>query len=281
MEHRKKRVTFSNIRDRWLEGLIILACITIPFLDFFGLLDEIPFLSGKISNFTLLLLAVLTGYVAFTQPEKQEVFHETISEGINKFFENISNSSTVVLRAHPFPNIAAGMEYTRRQIEQAKQQVLVVYPELQTEFYKVVPATTFYKQIFTIEPEKLSNYQKVLPRSLPRMPRNYSYACLRLPKELLQCFVIIDDKELIILSDLMPISTRNSQFVKIYRQSFNEVWDKAIKLKTNDRIHEDRIEFILTPETKVPEVPAELAECVKNCLKAHEKMKSVAQQKRA
>src|SRR5687767_7032428 len=106
MEYRKRRITLTSIRDRWTVGLIIIACITIPVLDFLGLLNEIPFLQGKIVNFTLILLAILTGYVAFSQPEKQESFHENISEGINKIYDSLSNTSTVVLKAHPFKNIS-------------------------------------------------------------------------------------------------------------------------------------------------------------------------------
>jgi len=281
MENRKKRVTFATIRDRWIEGLIIFACILIPVLDFFGILDGIPLLNGKIANFTLFLLAMLTGYVAFTQPEKQETFHERMADGINKIFDSVSNSSSVVLKAHPFTNITASMEYAKKQISQAKQQIVVIYPDLRSDFHQAVPKGIFYKQIFIVEPEKLASYQRVLPTSLYRMPINYSYSGLRQPKELLQSFVIVDDKELIILSNTMPLSTRSPQFIKVYRESFNEIWDKAIKLKINDIIHSDRIEFILTPPYTIPEIPADLEECVKNCLKAHEKIKSQFKQKNA
>lgn len=276
MENRKRRVTFANIRDRWIESLIILACIVIPVLDFFGVFDEVPIFQGKIANFTLFLLAILTGYVAFTQPEKQESFHERLSDGINKIFDSLSNSSTVVLKARPFTNISLAIEYARKQIAQAKQQIVVIYPELISDFFQAVPPRVFYKQIFIVQPEKLLSYQRVLPGSLVRMPVNYSYAGLRCSKELLQSFVIIDDRELIILSESMPIATRNPQFIKVYRESFNSVWDRAIKLKINDIVHSDRVQFILTPPQRPPEIPADLEECVKNCLKAHERLKNRA-----
>jgi hypothetical protein len=281
MENRKKRITFATLRDRWIEGLIIFACVTIPVLDFFGLLDGIPIFNGKIANFTLFLLAILTGYVAFTQPERQETFHEQVSDGMSKIFERLDSSSAVILKVRPFTNISAGIEYARKQIEQAKQQVVVIYPDLYQDFYRAVPSGTFYKQIFTIDLDRLEDYRRVLPKGLHRMPKNYSFACLGIPKELLQCFVIIDDKELIIISDLLPITTRHPQFIKIYRQSFNDIWDKAIKLKTNDRIHEDKIQLVLMAPQRLPEIPIELEDCIRNCLKAHEEIKSVARQKSA
>ena len=278
MENRKKRVTFASIRDRWIVSLIIIACIVIPVLDFFGVFNELPIFRGKIANFTLFLLAILTGYVAFTQPERQESFHERVAEGINKIFDSLSNSSTVVLKARPFTNISLALEYARKQIGQAKKQIVVIHPQLRTDFYPAVPPGIFYKQIFIVEPEKLLDYQRILPGSLVRMPVNYSYAGLRCSKELLQSFVIIDDKELIILSDLMPITTRNLEFIKVYRESFNSIWDKAIKLKINDIVHSDRVQFILKPPQRLPEIPADLEECVKNCLKAHERIKNQSKQ---
>lgn len=278
---RKKRRTFADLRDRWIVSLISFACVLIAVLDFLGIFEDIPLFSGKISNFTLFLLAILTGYVAFTQPEKQETFFEHISDGLNKISDNLNNSSTVILKARPFTNVSAALAYARKQIGQAKQRIIVVYPEMSPNFYQAVPAGVFYKQIFVVEPENLPKYQNVLLASLLSMPINYSYAGLRCPKEWLQSFVIIDDKELIILSDFMPLTTRNVEFIKVYRESFYSMWDKATKLKSNDIVDKKRVQLILAPSQKPIEIPADLEECVRNCLKAHERIKNRSMEKNA
>src|SRR5688572_18051815 len=108
---RKKRIRFSDLRDRWIISLLIFVSILIAILDFLGIFDNVPLFSGKISNFTLFLLALLTGYVAFTQPEKQESFFEYLSDGLNKITESLNNSSTVTLRARPLANITAALDY--------------------------------------------------------------------------------------------------------------------------------------------------------------------------
>jgi hypothetical protein len=221
---RRKRIRFTDLRDRWIVSLIIFTCILIAILDFLGIFDNVPLFSGKISNFTLFLLAILTGYVAFTQPEKQETFFEYLSDGLNRIADNLINSSTVTLKSRPLGNIAAALDYAKKQISQAKQRIIVVYPELSPNFYQAVPAAVFYKQIFVVEPENLPKYQNVLLASLLNMPINYSYAGIRCPKEWLQSFVIVDDKELIILSDFLPLTTRNDQFIKVYRESFSAMW---------------------------------------------------------
>src|SRR5687767_7222396 len=117
---RRKRITFADLRDRWTISLISFTCILIAVLDFLGIFDNVPLFSGKISNFTLFLVALLTGYVAFTQPEKQETFFEYISDGLNRISDSLNNSSTVTLKARPFANIAAALDYAKKQIGQAK-----------------------------------------------------------------------------------------------------------------------------------------------------------------
>lgn len=269
----KQRFSLITARDKFIIGTISFSSGIIAVFDAFGFLDDIPIINNKIPNIILFLLAALTGYVAFTQPEKEEAFQKKVSENIDRIFGSLNTSRVFDFKIRSFNNIAEATEYATKRISKAKQQVIVIYPELNSVFYNAVPSTVFYKQFFVLPEHQLLRLRKLLPQSLSNMPRNYSFATLRLPKELFQDFIIVDNKEVIIFSKNMPSTTKNHQFIKIYRENFDEIWDKAIKLKTNDRIHADKVDFVLTLPRAYPETPENLEECVKQCLKEHEKNK--------
>lgn len=270
----KRRLSFSAIQENWLVGLIIIFCVLVAFLDFSGFLDGIPLIRDRVPIFTLLLLATLTGYVTFTQSEEQESTYAELLRRTAQVHEKIETiDSLKEIRVRPFKGFDEALSYTNRRINQAKTRINSIYWDAELNFSQEIAKSVNHRELFIIDETNRAHYNVNLASRITRSRRNYSCAYFRTTKDTALQYVIIDSNEIIFLSNFPThnVSIRHPNIVGLFVHHYDEMWQKAIKLKQYDRIHQDRIGIALA-KPKEP-IPADLEKCVQRCLEKHQELK--------
>ncbi len=270
----KRKISLSTIRDNWFVGIIIAFCAVVGLLDFAGFLDGIPLVRDRVPIFILLLLVTLTSYVVFTKPEKQESMYMELLKRTARTNEKIETiDSLKEIRVRPFKDFNKALIYTNRRIRQAKSKVSSIYWDAEFNFDQVLAKSVNHQELFIIDEVNRQYYTQYLSSRLIDSDRNYSCAYFRTTKNTALQFIIIDSQEIIFLSNFPThnVSIRHPNIVGLFAHHYEEMWQKAIKLKRYDKIYQNRLEIALTKPVKP--VPANLEKCVQRCLAKHKELK--------
>lgn len=270
----KRKLSLSAIQENWIVALLIAFGVGVTVLDFSGLLDGLPLIRDRVPIITLLLLTILTGYVAVTKPGTQESMYAKLLKRTAQINEKIETiDSLKEIRVRPFNDFTEALAYTNRKIKHAKFKVNSVYWDAELNFDQVLAKSINHRELFIIDETNRQHYTQNLPSRITKGGRNYSCAYFRTTKDTALQFVIIDAKEVIFLSNFPThnVSIRHPNIVGLFVHHYDEMWQKAIKLKQYDRLHKDRLGIALA--RPVEPIPADLEKCVQRCLAKHQELK--------
>jgi hypothetical protein len=262
---KRKRSSLEAIQENLTLFLIVLLCIAISVLDFFGLLDGIPVISQRIPAIIVLLLAALTAYIVFSQPHKmKEVQAQKMVDTVARI------DSLQETRVRLFADTVSCIDYASQCVAEAKSRVWGMFWDVDLNFDQLLTNDLLYRQILLIDDKNRKQHQSKVRTRLRKSGVSQSFAYFSAERDATLQFMLIDSSEVIFLSNVSSynIAIRHSGIARVFEHHYDEIWQKAIKLKQNDRINTDRVDIVLNDRLNI--IPADLEECVRECLKAQE-----------
>lgn len=244
--------------DLLLLILVGLSGIAISMLDFFGIMERSPLLSGRIPSMSLLVIGVIAVYLAFERRAKLDRLEEIIMGGFETTILSLDGGPIRV-----FKDSEALYDYLAKRISEAQSSVDdLTWGEISStvktkkqdiafdQYLSAIRTTLIrgairYREVMTFPSDGILREQR-LYRAKTMMEGgffNYELGYYRLNHEnappLVQFFVI-DAKEAIVafyrgkdlpVEGTVHFSTLNPQIVKFFQDYYNAIWGGAIKLK--------------------------------------------------
>jgi len=259
-----KKVTWADFQENAVLFLTLILSVSVALLDFLGVLDTFPLISNRIPAFILITLATLTTYVAFIHPKKQDLRHNFLVDKVESF------EASKEFRVHHFKDFNTCLNYVNRKIKQSKNKVYSIYWDAELSLKQDIGSEILHREIILIDETNRFKFKSLLKKRLSIKEKSYSCAFHRVAKDIALQFIIIDSKEIIFISNLSSHNMvfQNPDIVKLFEHHYDEMWQKASKLKWHDRIYEENIEKALAEPIEA--IPANLEKCVRDCLKMHE-----------
>lgn len=270
--------SLQNFVEKIVAGLSVLFCVGIAILDFGGLLDGIPIIAGRVPIISLLLLSGITSYFIFIAPEKDNSRHTDLLNQISQI-DNVFRQ-TLLTRVQVFKDFDSCLTYTNNRIKRARTNVSSVYWDASLNFSQVIAKNVLHREIFIIDESNRQQYQDELENRVKTSGRNHSCAYYRVAKDVSMQFVVIDATEVIFLSNLPAnnIAIQHPQIINLLQNHYEEMWNKATKIKMHERINYEKVNMAtmksITRPISIP-YSEDLEKCIKKCLEAHEKAKSL------
>jgi hypothetical protein len=225
----------------------------VSLLDFFGFLDSIPWLKGRVPALTLLVLGLLASYILIERKSKLESISDQLQDlslantaSTRKIIESLAGVEVTT-----FNNLLSCLQYVNQQLRAAKIQIddLSWTPTVgkSDDLEAIVSENAKYRER-VIQAAKRLPYREVfifnrkdriekLINLLSENAAGYSCAYFEETKDLpLLQFMIVDRQEVIVLSgDYTYLAFRHPQLVNLFVEYYEDIWKKSIKLKHGKR----------------------------------------------
>ncbi len=266
-----KKANWRKQIDLYLLGATAVLSIVISFLDFFGLLEKIPWLNLDISTLSLLLLGTVALFLAIERRNFLEGIEEELNSGMNailtKSEENtrhiIDSLSGVAVRR--FDKLYDGIAYSTQRLSEAKISVddtsvspivgldghLPQNVKKSVEYRNktaLVAQKIPYREIFLFNRPTSTRYEKLRMRLDENAP-GYSCAYYANPPEMpLLQFMIVDGEEVIFISDQYKTSLaiRHPIVVQLFKEYYEEIWKNATIIKLSTKINQNVVDKIFS-----------------------------------
>lgn len=255
----------AEIAVLWATAII---SVGIAILDFLGALDSVPWLSDRIPTLILLAVGLLASYIALERRSQLEAMHEELIDAVHKLAVDQEKSTSSVIKSlqgvevRGFSDGYELLSYVNKRVAEANKRIDDVSwrptffsrnygPSAQApnkEFPNILRNTiqkTPYREILIFnKPGRKEKIHNVLKENLAGYSCAYFEADSEIP--LLQ-FMIIDQEEVIIFGDLVSssFSIRHPIIVESFTGYYEEVWQKAWKLKIGKTIYWERVRSVL------------------------------------
>lgn len=276
----EKKSTFEwskQVENVILWATVIIS-IAVAILDFSGALDNIQWLSDRIPTFILLGVGFLAGYLALERRSQLEAMHTELKEALNKLAVGQDKATQTLIESlqgvqvRKFDN---GHELLRYMYDLvAKSQVRIddlswratfttrnygdfahnmgsQYVPIMQDAVQRVP----YREIMIFnKPGRKERFQSLITDNKPGYSCAYYQTDTEIP--LLQ-FMIIDLREVIIFEDLAAnsICISHPLIAKYFADYYEEIWQKAVKLKLGKTVYWDAVREVLGDEATEALVP--------------------------
>lgn len=243
-----------------ISGLVSIA-------DLLGLLDSIPWLAQRVPTITLLLVGFVAGYLVLERRSVLSATYADLQRRIDKINQQLDDNLHVTissLKGVESRSFASGtdlLRYVNKRLSQARvrvddlswspavglgqglqvtQDVNHLYEKRLTQVARRIP----YREVFIFnKPERVGKLRRRLGQNLEGYSCAY-YEHWTVP--LLQ-FMLIDDEEVIFLSDQYPVyvAVRQPDIVNLFVKYYETIWQQAIPLKIGTQTYNENLEKIL------------------------------------
>lgn len=264
----QKSPRWLNQVEIFLLGATAIISGVVVLLDFLGVLDAIPWLSERIPTLTLLATGLVAAYLVIERRSYLETLQDNTDDRMNNLEVAIQNSTRTIIESldgvefKKFDSESDFLNYIIKRMSQAKKtiddlswnsainlrQELNVTQKLNQQYTEQVSKISKkkqYREVFIFNrPGRIKKLQRRLAENDP----GYSCAYHQTTDIPLIQFMIIDDEEMIILSDQFRYtyySIRHPDILKLYSKYYDEVWKSAVLLKRGTSIIHDEVEKIL------------------------------------
>lgn len=267
--------TQNNTQSKWLSRFDILllsatAIISglVSLFDFLGALDGIPWLANRIPTLTLLATGLVAAYLVIERRNQLESMRDDTTQRLGQLEDLIKNSATAIIQSLDgveFKKFEKGnelLEYASKRLLQAQTRVddlswssfislghgLNVTQSANQKYNErifQISKKILYREVFIFNrPGRVEELKQRLDENQPGYSCAY-FAATDIP--LLQ-FMVIDDEEVIILSDMLPFyyAIRHRPLVELFSAYYEEIWKNANALKLGSTIIQDEVEKVLT-----------------------------------
>ena len=221
------------------------ASILISLLDFAGLL---PFLAGRTSTLSLLVIGSAVGYLALQRRSKLDKIEEAVTQGFEKIL-----SSLVGGQVKRFDDVKDMWEYSARRIKEAHRCVDdLTWGDLLTSrrtraqeaaFQQYLSAIAYtskrgtgvdFREVMTFpSPSRFERAERFGAQDYYGFQLKYFDIDHKLFPPLIQ-FTVIDSEELIFTfhrgryhpsEPEIRLATRQKEFVQLFQDYFNAIWN--------------------------------------------------------
>jgi hypothetical protein len=248
MEQKIEQIVFS---------IVAVFSILISTADWLGLLDNVPFLIGRIPTLTLLVLGLLAGYLVLERRNKLDRIEQLSVDGIERVIKALGG-----VDVREFTNTQELYEYVVKRMHEAKKSIddttwgsaeRTRTPASKKAHQKYVEAIStvctkgrsiVYREVMSFPPiEHLDRAESMLAKSLYNYNlKYYMYERESLPP--LFSFMIVDSEEVIIgfyRAPYLPtererrLAIKHPKVVAIFQDYFDTIWKGAKTLKEGDK----------------------------------------------
>jgi len=241
--------------------------VVIALLNLFEVIDNIPWLAGKVPSFTLLATGLIASYLIFERKVQLEKINDNVSTRIENL-EKVINNSTITTIASikgvevtPFESAADLMRYVTQRLKQAQNQIddlswspidglesnlnnsQKAYKEYEEHITKTSVKIAYREVMVFNHPARVENLQRRIAENAP----GYSCSYYEQPNVPVIQFIIIDKSEVIVLSDQFQtkFALRHPYIVKLFQEYYEEIWKNSIPIKNKTEIKLDVVSKIL------------------------------------
>ncbi len=269
--------TINDLRQG--ENLDIYITVIIGIiLAILGLLDVIEF--NLLAAGILMTISSIAGSLLSVRRSGKET-QDRIQIDVQKQTARIEGKIEMVdslkeIRVRPFKDFATCLQYANDKIRKAKLNVFSVYWDADLNFEQIIGKNVIHREILLIDESNQPQYQAHLHNRLHQNRESgYSCAYVKTVKEMTSQFIIVDANELIFLSRLTShnLSVRHPLIIQMFQQQYDNMWQKATRLKLNEKIYIDKLSEALAKPLEVS--PADLEKCVRNCLQQQELLRNL------
>jgi hypothetical protein len=241
------------MRDK-IERIALLATVVVSalvaVLHLLGLLETIPWLTDRVPTITLLVLAILAGYLISQrvgEHEELEGIKDLISESAK-----ITVASLSGVEAATKLSTEEGREYSAKSFETAKRSIdaALLAPSLPPSSSdkirddaraKLLKANKVnYRSITVFDKSRWEGTKPYLTD--PGIQKFYvRYYDLPIGKPPLMSFLIIDNQEIFLRYPYEPgepeifVSIKHPEIVQLFAAYYRSMWKEAIPLSRDDR----------------------------------------------
>ncbi|MCB0010240.1 MAG: hypothetical protein KDE34_00015 [Anaerolineales bacterium] len=242
-----------------LSGIITISLV-VTLLDFLGVLDQIQWLKDRVPILILLATVGIAGYLLLerrNQLESNEVTQQMLVQ-LGVTAETATSTIIKSLGGVEIRHFEMGsdlLKYVNQRLRHVRRQVddlswsaevglgvaIERTRQANTEYVnhvKTVSQNCLYRDVFIFNmPRRVEKLRQILAESPPGYSCAY-YAPTDIP--LLQ-FMVIDQEEVILLSDEYPqkLVIRHKGLARLFSEYYEQIWAKATKIKEGDVIHQD------------------------------------------
>lgn len=260
---------------KWYEtytlGIVAIGGIIISILDFFGLIGTLSFFPS-IAQLSLLLLGSIALYIAI---ERRNTLEDLVSgiddlksinqQSVSKIIESLKGVEIV-----SFETPIALLAYTNDRIKKAQKTIddlswvseIALGSELERnkdiskkhiEITGKVSEKVAYREIFIFSSAgpngdyalrgRYDKFEKRITED------NSGYSCAffnEMPKTPLPQFMIIDNEEVIFLTDAYPayFAIKHPVIVRYFRSYYNDIWNNAEIIKRDEFVYQEVVDKI-------------------------------------
>jgi hypothetical protein len=266
--------------SKWLSGFEILllgatAIISalVALLDFLGVLDGIPWLANRIPTLILLVIGMAAAYLVVERRDYLENMQANTEHRIDNLEHAILNSTRTIVDSlegvefQKFDTRNELLNYVIKRIAKAHSRIddlswspaisltheLDVNQRLDKKYAEQVSLASkkiSYREVFIFNrPGRIETLEKRLQENSP----GYSCAYYQPTEVPLIQFMIIDNEEMIILSDQFPhyYTIRHPDLIKLYSDYYEEIWRKATVLKLGTKVMHEEVEKVRAAKSQI------------------------------
>ncbi len=104
--------------ERIVFGIIAIFSILISIADWLGLLDNVPFLAGRVPALTLLVVGFIAGYLVLERRSKLDRIEQLSVDGVERVINSLGG-----VEAREFANTQELYEYVIKRMNEAKKTI--------------------------------------------------------------------------------------------------------------------------------------------------------------
>lgn len=265
--------SWLNQFELLLLGATAIISGLVSLLDFLGVLDGTPWLSDRIPTLTLLAVGLVAAYLVIERRNQLEQMQQESSQGFKELEKTILNSTSTIidsLAGIEFKKFETGnelMNYINKRVIEAHSKVddlswspavslrygLDITKQVNQKYEERVSKAAkkiVYREVFMFNrPGRAEKLKNRIEEGLPGYSCSY-YPVTEVP--LLQ-FMLIDEEEVIILSDQYPFNfaLRHQHIVRLFAAYFNDIWQKSTPLKLGTTLMHEEINRVLSSHKQV------------------------------
>jgi hypothetical protein len=241
--------------EKFVLGTIAVLSVAISLGDLLGVLDTIPWLVGRTSALTLLVVGFLAGYLVLERRSKLDKIERLVVEGVERTIVSLNGVET-----QAFTNPQEMYEYVRKRMWEAQESIddlswgqktatskMPLHEQALKKYIEAIPKICSKKKIRYREVmifstmERLQRAEAMVAQDLQGYRlRYYDIPHQQMPP--LLSFMLIDSAEVIIAfyrppyEDERRLAVKHPGIVRLFQDYYNVIWHRAKVIKEADRV---------------------------------------------
>ena len=246
--------------------------IAISILDLSGLLENMSWVSQKITSLTLLLLGFIATYLVFERRGKMEEILTLINQQSNKILESIDSSSNQTIQSLQgvniikFSSLGKMVAYLSKRLENARKlddtswgnwgnafsNITGEDVDLRDKHNKVLESFLARKDTLLRKIFVFSKHDKISAKQIQKIKDNItgygvSYFLSGSEDEPTRFpFAIIDEEEVLIIGNEVLLAVKQPDITNFFKEFYESNWEKSKKLREGSQVSTENVEELMS-----------------------------------